>query len=433
MRILFISTDLIAGNLARILQNEGNDVKLYIEDKKRRRNFANILTVVTNWKRELKWVGKDGLIVFDDVGYGDIQDSLRAKGYTVFGGSAIGDKIEQDRDFGQKLFAQHGLKTAPLRDFDSITDAIAYARKNPQAWVIKQNNHHYSKVLNYIGRFSDGRDVIDMLTTYSQSKKYRKEKVSLQQKIEGVEIGVGRYFNGTDWVGPIEYNLEHTRFFPGDIGPLTSEMGTLAWYDDNEHGRLFLEILAPFKAYLQQIDFRGDFEINCIVNETGIYPLEATSRFGSPIVHLHDELHISPWGEFLHAIAKGESYDLKWKPGYGIVTLLAAPPFPYGADSEENALAEGTTIYFDNITPEEFSHVHFEEVSKSNEGRYYISDTRGYILYVTAVAPDVMEAQKMSKSIISKIHFPKMLYRDDIGHKFVNEDHEKLRNWGYMK
>jgi phosphoribosylamine--glycine ligase len=71
-------------------------------------------------------------------------------------------------------------------------------------------------------------------------------------------------------------------------------------------------------------------EINCIVNENEIVPLEATPRFGSPIVHLHSELHQSQWGDFLHSVASGKQYDLKWKDGYGIVILIAVPPFPYG-------------------------------------------------------------------------------------------------------
>ncbi len=432
MKILFVSNDLIAGDLARILQNEGNEVKLYIDDKKRRTNFQNIVPTITNWKRELNWVGKDGLIVFDDVGYGQIQEDLRKKGYTVFGGNILGDKLELDRDFGQKVFAEHGLRTAPLKDFDNIRDAIIYVEENPRAWVIKQNNHHYSKVLNYIGKFEDGRDVIDMLKTYLKNRKYRGEKISLQQKILGVEIGIGRYFNGVNWVGPIEYNVEHTRFFPEDIGPLTSEMGTLAWYDDDETKKLYQEVLIRLTPYLQKINFRGDFEINCIINETGIYPLEATTRFGSPIVHLHEELHISPWGEFLCAIARGENYDLKWKKGYGIVTLLAAPPFPYGSDSEENAIIEGTTIYFDNISKEEFSHIHLEEVSKDESGQYYISDTRGYIAYVTATGSTISDAQKSSRELINKIHFPKMIYRNDIGLSFEQKDKKLLEELGYL-
>jgi hypothetical protein len=138
-----------------------------------------------------------------------------------------------------------------------------------------------------------------------------------------------RYFNGKNWVGPIEINLEHKRFFPGNLGPMTSEMGTLAWYTDNEDEFLFQTILQPFTEFLRSANFRGDFEINCIANADGVYPLEATTRLGTPIIHLQQELHESSWAEFLYAVAKGEDYNLKWKKGYGIVILLAVPPFPY--------------------------------------------------------------------------------------------------------
>ena len=53
-------------------------------------------------------MGKKGLIVFDDVGYGKTQDYLRRDGYTVFGGCEAGDRLEKDREFGQKLFASYG-------------------------------------------------------------------------------------------------------------------------------------------------------------------------------------------------------------------------------------------------------------------------------------------------------------------------------------
>ena len=67
-------------------------------------------------------MGKDGLIVFDDVGFGKIQEKLRKKGFNVFGGCALGDKLEMDREFGQKIFKQCGLSTVPLCDFDNIDD-----------------------------------------------------------------------------------------------------------------------------------------------------------------------------------------------------------------------------------------------------------------------------------------------------------------------
>ncbi len=432
MNILFISNDLIGGNLAHLLKKEGHNVKLFIEDSGRHENFNNMVIKTYNWKKELTWVGKNGLIVFDDVGYGEIQDDLRKQGYTVFGGSKAGDRLEQDRAFGQKIFKQYGLKTVPLKDFNNIKNAITFVKKNRKAWVIKQNNHHYSKVLNYVGEFDDGRDVIGMLSNYYHNKKAGAEKISLHQRIRGVEIGVGRYFNGVNWVGPIEYNIEYPRFFPGDIGPMTSEMGTVAWFSDDEKNKLYQDTILKLEPYLKKIKFIGDFEINFIVNETGAYPLEATTRMGSPIIHLHSELNISPWGEFLYAVARGEDYNLKWKKGYGMVVLIAVPPFPYTEKSQKNLLY-GSYIYLDNLDAKDMEHIHFEEVSyNSHKKRYYISDTRGYILYVTDVNASLKKTQSSVYSMIKNIYIPKMFYRSDIGNSFLEKSKAELKKWGYL-
>lgn len=432
MKILFISNDLLGGNIARLLSLEGHDVKIHIGDKKRGANFDYLLKKTKNWKSELSWVGKDGLIVFDDIGYGSIQTKLRKQGYRVFGGSQYGDKLETDREYAQKIFAEHGLKTKETKDFENIYDAIEYIQKNPDAWVVKQNGSA-SKSINYVGYFKDGKDVISLLKNYAVNPKINRERLTLQRRIDGIEIGVGRYFNGNDWVGPIEFNIEYKKFMSGDIGPTTSEMGTVAWYSENEKNKLYKEALEPLKPFLQKIDYRGDFEINCIVNETGAYPLEATPRFGSPIIHLHSELHGSHWGEFLAAIADGKKHNLKWKKGIGIVILLAVPPFPYQKNDKNNSFF-GINIFFDKITKEEMTHVHFEEMSidMENPDQYYISDSRGYIMYVTSVEKTLEKAQENAYSIIKKIIIPKIIYRNDIGDKFLKEDRKKLKKWGYI-
>lgn len=434
VRVLFVSHDLIAGNIALLLKKEGHEVKIFIQDKDRRSNFENLLEQTPNWRSELTWVGKDGLIVFDDVGFGAIQDRLRKRGYTVFGGSLFGDKLEQDRPFGQKIFSQYGIQTVPSRSFEKIDQAINFVKRNPGAWVIKQNGHA-SKSLNYVGQLPDGRDVISQLENYKINNAGECEPIDLQQRVLGVEIGVARYFNGTDWVGPIEMNIEYKKFFPGNLGPATSEMGTLAWYDDNENNKLFQETLAKIKPYLVKIDFRGDIDIGCIVNEKGAFPLEATPRFGSPIVQLHSEFNNSPWGEFLMAIARGEQYKLSWKRGYGIVVLLAVPPFPY-TRKLKGVSSEGIDIFFTNdMSDADMEHVHFEEVSLKPSkagGSYFVSDYRGYVLYVTEIGKTVRAARKNVYNLVNKIVIPKMFYRNDIGQSFIDRDEELLRSWGYL-
>jgi phosphoribosylamine--glycine ligase len=440
MNILLVSDDLLAGNLGKILQDEGHQVKLFIADKGRRENFEGIVPKINSWKKELGWVGKEGLIIFDGCSYGAEQDDLRDRGYSVVGSSGGGDRLENERDFGSQIFTEHGLKTVPLINFKSIRAAIDYVKLNRKKWVIKQNTEVTTqRNFNYVGEMDNAEDVIEVLYNYKNETKYGKGAITLQEKIEGIEIGVGRYFNGIDWIGPIEINLEHKKYFPGNLGATSSEMGTVAWYDENENNKLFCEILSKLKPFLQKTNFRGDFEINCIVNETGAYPLEATSRFGSPIIHLQCEIQKSPWGEFLKAVADGKEYKLDWKRGYGLVVVATVPtthPFPV-SKSEVSISPKNLTVFFsDKAIKSNFEHIYFEEISKekrNNQDRYYISDDRGYILYVANVNEDFKTAQEEAyKTLREDIFIPKMFYRNDIGDKFLKEDYQKLKDWGYI-
>jgi len=100
-RVLFISGELIAADLAYTLKKEGCEVRLFIDNKSDKDSFDGMVEKTTNWEDDLGWVGKDGLIIFDDVGYGNIQDKLRSEGYLVIGGSSDGDKLELDREYAQ--------------------------------------------------------------------------------------------------------------------------------------------------------------------------------------------------------------------------------------------------------------------------------------------------------------------------------------------
>ncbi|MFA6305071.1 MAG: hypothetical protein WCV73_00680 [Patescibacteria group bacterium] len=432
MRVLFISGELIAGDIAYRLKQEGCDVKLFIEDKSRKDCFDGMVKKTNDWQKELKWVGKKGLIIFDDVGYGKIQDYLRKDGYKVMGGCEIGDKMERDREFGQKIFKSLDINTLETFNFQDINIAINFVKKHRCKWVIKQNGH--ISALNYIGKSDDANDVLSTLKTY---EKYLSKNVSisLQRKVEGVEIGIARYFNGFDWIGPIEFNIEHKAFMNHDIGPSTAEMGTVMWYNNDNKNKLFQETLEKFKPLLQKINFRGDIDINFIINGNKVYPLEITSRLGSPSTHLQTEIHSSGWKDFFYAVANGDKYNLNYRRGYGVVVSIAIPPFPYKGISSEYYL-KGTNILFkDKLTSGEWKKIHFEEVSLSkskNTSNYYISGANGYILYVTGFGKSITSARNDAYSLVDKIIIPKMMFRTDIGLKFMERDKKLLKKWGWI-
>ena len=436
MNILFISKDLGQITLACKLAEEGHAVKIYETDGKWKNKIRRPqVKFVSNWNTELDWVGKDGLIIFDYTGMGKIQDDLRQKGYSVFGGCEGGDGLENNRQHGQKIFSLLGMKIKESVDFHNIGDIVAFLKKDKKCWVIKQNGH-MDKGLNYVCKTADGRDAISVLKNYKKNLKDNNLHFDLQEKIEGVEIAVGRFFNGNAWVGPICVNIEHKNLFNNDLGPKTHEMGNLMWYDDDENNRLYRETLAKMEGYLRKINFKGYFDINCIVNKNNAHPLEATARLGQPTAQLQNTIHISPWGELLKAIADGKKFDLKYRKGFAVVVFLGTPPYPYANRSVLNS-PKGIEMFFqENLTKEEMRNTYLEEVSVIEKGRkekkYIIAGSSGYVAHVAAIGKTTKEARKKVYKLIEKIVIPKMFYRTDIGLKFIEEDRKKLKKWGWI-
>lgn len=419
------------GDLCLRLKQEGHDVRIFIADRKIH-VYAGMLRRSKNWRKDLKWVGKDGLIIFDTTDFGKVQDRLRKDGYSVIGGCSFGDKIEDDRAYGQKILSICGVRIIPSKDFRDIDEAIRFVERNKGRWVVKQNGH-VSKTFNYVGELEDGSDVIRVLQGYKKNNGTDARHIELQQRVDGIEIGVGRYFNGKDWVGPIEMNIEHKALCNGGVGPKTFEMGTLMWFDENEQNRLFQETLGRLKQYLAYVDFRGDIDINCIVNEDGAHPLEVTARFGFPALQLQMALSDGvKWGDFLKAVADGRQYDFRYKKGFGLIVLLATAPFPYAFINKKDSSRLMPIFFRDGMTEEDMRSIHFEGVSRKKNGEYYIAWDTGFVMHVSGAAKTVRAARERTYDIVRKVVIPKMFYRTDIGLKFIETDEKKLKRWGYM-
>src|SRR3989338_8876740 len=312
---LFVSIDSLIGDIAWQIVKEGHRVKYYTENPEDKEVADGFITKVDDWKKEVEWAD---VIVFDDVlGQGKKAKKLREQGKLVVGGTPYTDQLEDDRSFGQEEMKKFGVPILPYREFTSFDDAIQFVKDNPGRYVIKPSGQAQNiKGLLFIGEEEDGKDVIQVLGDYKKALAKKIPVFQLQKRISGVEIAVGAFFNGKEFIYPINVNFEHKKLFPGNIGPSTGEMGTSAfWSGPNKLFNLTLKKLEP---KLAEEKFVGYIDLNCIVNSNGIYPLEFTPRFGYPTISIQQDSMLSPIGEFLFELAKGNNSKLRVSSGFHV-------------------------------------------------------------------------------------------------------------------
>ncbi len=423
-KFLFVSYESLSGDLAWAIKNEGHAVKAYIADPSDQDVYDGFLDKVSDWKKYIDWAD---VIVFDDIGFGKMADQLRAKGKFVVGGSAYTDQLEEDRKFGQTEMKNAGLSILPHWDFDSFDSAIKFISDNPGRYVFKPSGNTPSdqKGILFMGQEDDGKDLIEILAQNKKSWAKKIKNFQLQKMAVGVEVAVGAFFNGKDFIYPIDINFEHKKLFPGDIGPYTGEMGTLNYF--SAPNELFHSTLEKIKPALAKCNYVGYIDINCIANAKGIYPLEFTCRFGYPTISIQMEGITSPLGELMFRLATGQSFEFKTKKGFQIGVCVVVPPFPFD-DPKEFFVYKDLSILFKKPNLEG---IHLGDVKMIHDV-WVVAGHSGYILVVTGSGLTLEETRRQTYARVRNVTLQNMYYRTDIGERWLLGDSDKLHNWGYL-
>ncbi len=425
-KFLFVSLESLSGDLAWTLKKEGHEVRSYIKAKNDQDVYNGFIEKVDNWEPHKDWAD---VIIFDDVEFGEIADKLRRGGKLVVGGSVYTDRLEMDRDFGQTEMKKYGINILPQWQFANYDEAIAFIEKNPDRYVFKPSGNVPSsgKGLSFLGQEEDGKDLLELLRQNKNVWQKKAPVFQLQKFVSGVEVAVGAFFNGKDFILPVNINFEHKRVFPGDIGPFAGEMGTLMFW--SAPNNLFKSTLEKMKPSLLESGYVGYVDINCIVNGKGIYPLEFTTRFGYPTIQIQLEGITMPAGEWLYKLANGENFEIKTKRGFQIgVRILVPTYFVKSKDKDAVEMYHDLPILFKK--PDSLEGIHIEDVKKE-DGVWRIAGDSGCLLVVTGSGATVAEARHQVYTRIKNIMVQNMFYRTDIGVKW-NTDSDKLQTWGYL-
>ncbi len=425
MNFLFVSIDALISDIAWQVSREGHEVRYHIANESERQIGDGFVPKVDAWEPHVDWAD---VIVFDDVlGQGEKAAALRAGGKHVVGGTPYTDRLEDDRTFGQQELKKHGVSIIPFQEFTDFDTAIEHVRANPSAYVIKPSGEAQNiKRLLFVGQEDDGKDVIHVLESYKAVYADTVKVFQLQRRMCGVEVAVGAFFNGKDFMAPINVNFEHKLLFPGNIGPATGEMGTCMYW--SEPNRIFAATLAKLRDRLAEEGYVGYMDVNCIVNGQGIYPLEFTARFGYPTITIQSDGLSMPVAEFLSGMADGSLTTFKTKRGFQIGLRVVVPPFPYDDPKTFEANSKDRVIIFRKPNRDG---IHIEDVRLVN-GEWLITGRSGVVLVVTGIGNSVKQAQAQAYQRVRNILIPNMYYRTDIGDRWF-EDHDKLHTWGYLR
>jgi phosphoribosylamine--glycine ligase len=424
---LFVSLTGLISDIAWQVAKEGHEVRYLIGDKKERDIADGFVAKSKDWQKE-KEVDWADIIIFDDtLGQGEKAQAVRTQGKKVIGGTPYSDRLEDDRSFGQEELKKAGVNIIPYTDFTSFDDAIAYVEQNPARYVIKPSGEAQNvKRRLFVGAEDDGQDVIRILEAYNKALSEEIKVFQLQRRVTGVEVAVGGFFNGTNFIYPINVNFEHKRLFPGDIGLPTGEMGTSMFWSQPNY--LFNQTLLKMEPVLAAEGYVGYIDVNCILNKHGIYPLESTARFGYPTISIQQAGMITPIGQFFLDLGNGNDPKLKTRSGFQIGVRVVVPPFPFDDDETFDSFSKDSVIVFKK-PPQDESHV--EDVKQVN-GQWLVAGTSGVILIVIGTGQTMWQAQAQDYSRIKNVLIPNMDYRTDIGDRW-QEDTDRLHTWGYLR
>jgi len=426
MNFLFITWKNDAGQLAWQVRKEGHNVKVHIDYKSCRDCYDGLLEKVRPWQDQVEWAD---VIIFDEIGFAKKAQNLRDNGKKVIGGTRYTDNLEWNREFGQREMERLGMKVLAHWEFNNFDRAIAFISSNPRRYVFKPQGVVSSADHNllFVGQEKNGRDLWQLLKSNQKKWRFKIKRFMLQEYAGGVEIAVGGFFNGYKFLFPICVNQEYKRLFPGNVGPLTNDMGALVfWSKPNE---MYARTLAKIEKELARIGYVGYFDVNCIANKNELFPLEFTARFGYPTIDTQLAGIGMPAGEFLFRLANGENFEIPIKSPLQIGICGVLPTFIHG-DSRLVSAYRDSAIFFDG-SEWDLPGLFFKDV-KLDKNQLRVAGESKFIGVATGSGRNIGAARRQAYKNIRKIKTQDMFYRSDIGENWRN-DFALLKKFGYLK
>ena len=340
-----------------------------------------------------------------------LVDHFRTAALPVFGPTKAAAQIETSKSWAKDLMLRAGVPTASARTFTDAAAARAEARRLGAPVVIKATGLAAGKGVIVAMTMAEAESAIAMMLE-ENAFGAAGSAVLVEEFTEGEELSIFAVCDGSHAL-PMIAAQDHKRIGEGDTGPNTGGMGAYApvsIYTDaiaqQAMDRVFLPTLAAMRA--AGAPFSGLLYAGLMLTRDGPKVVEFNCRFGDPETEAVLPLLESSLLDLVRAVANGESLasapSFVWKRAAAVTTVVAAAGYP--------GTVRGGDVIALSTTPDG---VHVFHAGTKRDATGQLVTAGGRVLAVTAVAPTLAGAQRLSGDTAAAVQFAGRQLRRDIG------------------
>jgi len=247
-------------------------------------------------------IDKVDYVMFTDVGFGATAEYLRRNGKYVYGASAVGDALENDRIKMHEVLDSLGLPAPKYVVVNGTRELKHYLKLFDKEKKFVKVNIFRGDIESFgTSGIKDCQLVIEELE-YKLGPFRELQQFIIENELEGVEIGVDAWHNGS------EFLPQH--FFTFEI----KGIGTIGkWMDSS----VWTPILNSFSKYLTSFNdqYRYSFSIEGYYHNGKLTCIDVCARPPYPSSAIFSKC-IENYDELIFGIAEGKRPVIKYKGSY---------------------------------------------------------------------------------------------------------------------
>ncbi|MCE9530052.1 MAG: phosphoribosylamine--glycine ligase [Planctomycetes bacterium] len=344
-----------------------------------------------------------------------IVDAFQKAGLRVFGPSKAAARIEGSKVFAKNLMRNADVPTAEFKIFDHPDPAKYWVESREYPVVVKADGLAAGKAVIVCKNNEDARKAVERIMIRDEFGQKAGRQIVIEKRLDGEELSVLALVSGRA-ILPLPPTQDHKAVFDGDQGPNTGGMGA---YCPAPKGtpelmaKIEEEVFVPVVHAMKRgrFPFKGLLYGGIMLTSQGPRVLEFNARFGDPetqplLMRLKSDLL-----DLLDAVVDeklseiGES-AVVWDPRPSVCVVICSGGYPgkYDVGKVIMGLDEAAKVPDVKV---------FHAGTKLEGGR--VVTDGGRVLGVTALGDTLAAAKKSAYEAVSKIKFPGMHFRTDIG------------------